>query len=340
MNEYMVTHGPARAHRPQRGLAHAAVHAEAACKENEEFMWRPRRPPDRRVHRHAASSSHRAATASPSPCSSSPTCSASPKRTTALPRELSGCPSRRTAGDGRGCVGDDPLSFLLEPVRRVHRGPAPRAAQRRAHPARPRPRTPTGPPPTSTSVVRTATFLFAAGQDTTARLLAAALKHLAEHPELQDELRADRERIPNFVEEVLRDREPGARPTSASPAHDHASPASTSRPGRRSMLLNGAANRDPRPLRVPRTSSASTARTRSEHLAFGRGIHSCPGGPLLARRGPRQHRAHPRPHPRHPPRPRSTTARPATRRSSYEPTWILRGLNELHLEFDAGGGAP
>ena len=48
---------------------------------------------------------------------------------------------------------------------------------------------PDGTTPDVTSVVRTATFLFAAGQETTARLLAAALKHLAEHPELQDELR-------------------------------------------------------------------------------------------------------------------------------------------------------
>ena len=63
---------------------------------------------------------------------------------------------------------------------------------------------PDGAIPDVTSVVRTATFLFAAGQETTARLLAAALKHLAEHPEMQDELRANREQIPSFLEEVLR----------------------------------------------------------------------------------------------------------------------------------------
>ena len=49
---------------------------------------------------------------------------------------------------------------------------------------------PDGTTPDVISVVRTATFLFAAGQETTARLLAAALKYLAEHPELQDELRS------------------------------------------------------------------------------------------------------------------------------------------------------
>ncbi len=67
---------------------------------------------------------------------------------------------------------------------------------------------PDGNTPEVTAVVRTATFLFAAGQETTARLLAAALKHLAEHPELQDELRANRDRISDFLEEVLRTESP------------------------------------------------------------------------------------------------------------------------------------
>jgi cytochrome P450 len=63
---------------------------------------------------------------------------------------------------------------------------------------------PDGTTPPVTSVVRTATFLFAAGQETTARLLASALKHLAEHAELQDQLRADKDLIPDFIDEVLR----------------------------------------------------------------------------------------------------------------------------------------
>ena len=81
--------------------------------------------------------------------------------------------------------------------------------------------------------MRTATFLFAAGQETTARLLAAALKHLAEHPELQDELRDDREQIPNFLEEVLRVESPVKTDFRLDPAHHDASAASTSRPARR-----------------------------------------------------------------------------------------------------------
>ena len=49
---------------------------------------------------------------------------------------------------------------------------------------------PDGSTPDVMAVVRTSTFLFAAGQETTARLLASALKQLALHPELQGELRA------------------------------------------------------------------------------------------------------------------------------------------------------
>ena len=60
---------------------------------------------------------------------------------------------------------------------------------------------PDGTTPDVTAVVRTATFLFAAGQETTARLLAVGLKYLCEYPDLQDELRAHPERIPDFIEE-------------------------------------------------------------------------------------------------------------------------------------------
>src|SRR3954454_18885492 len=63
---------------------------------------------------------------------------------------------------------------------------------------------PDGSTPDVMAVVRSATFLFAAGQETTARLLAAALKYLAEHPEMQDELREHPDRIPAFIEESLR----------------------------------------------------------------------------------------------------------------------------------------
>jgi cytochrome P450 len=63
---------------------------------------------------------------------------------------------------------------------------------------------PDGSRPEVIDVVRPATFLFAAGQETTARLLGAAMLIIAERPDLQQQLREDRSRIPAFIEETLR----------------------------------------------------------------------------------------------------------------------------------------
>src|SRR5205823_4546027 len=121
-------------------------------------------------------------------------------------------------------------------------------------------------------------FLFAAGQETTARLLAAALKYLAENPRVQDELRHHKERIPEFVEETLRVESPvkadfrlARRTTTLGGVEVKA--------GTPVMLLNGAANRDPRQYECPEKFDIDRAGVRT-HIAFGRGAHSCPGGPL------------------------------------------------------------
>ena len=189
---------------------------------------------------------------------------------------------------------------------------------------------PDGSTPDVMSVVRTATFLFAAGQETTARLLATALKYLTEYPELQDELRTHRERIPNFIEEALRIESPvkadfrlARRATTIGGVDIPA--------GTPVVLLNGAANRDPRRFECPAEFKLDRANTK-EHIAFGRGIHSCPGAPLARAEGRislerildrmrdiRLSEEHHGP--------------AGARRFEYEPTWVLRGLRELHIEF-------
>ena len=63
---------------------------------------------------------------------------------------------------------------------------------------------PDGSTPEVIDVVRIAANLFAAGQETTVRLLGTALLLIAERPELQQLLRGHPEHIPNFVEELLR----------------------------------------------------------------------------------------------------------------------------------------
>ena len=189
---------------------------------------------------------------------------------------------------------------------------------------------PDGTIPPVSSVVRTATFLFAAGQETTARLLGAALKHLCEHPELQDQVRANNELIPDLLEEVLRVESPvktdfrlAQRTTTIGGVDIKA--------GTPVMLLNGAVNRDPERFECPHDFRIDRDNAAS-HLAFGRGAHSCPGGPLARAEGrislerilDRMHdirlsEEHHGP--------------PGARRFHYEPTWVLRGLTELHLEF-------
>ena len=64
---------------------------------------------------------------------------------------------------------------------------------------------PDGSLPEVIDVVRVAANLFAAGQETTVRLLGAAFQLIAERPEIQDLLRANPSlAITGFVEECLR----------------------------------------------------------------------------------------------------------------------------------------
>ena len=112
---------------------------------------------------------------------------------------------------------------------------------------------PDGSLPEVIDVVRVAANLFAAGQETTVRLLASALQLLGERPELQELLRAERDRIPNFVEEMLRFESPIKGDFRLSRVATTVGgvdiPAGTT-----VMVLNGAANRDPRRFERPTSS--------------------------------------------------------------------------------------
>ncbi|WP_299561611.1 cytochrome P450 [uncultured Mycolicibacterium sp.] len=189
---------------------------------------------------------------------------------------------------------------------------------------------PDGSTPPVIEVVRSATFLFAAGQETTAKLLTAALRILGDRPDLQQTLRADRSRIPTFIEETLRMDAPvkstfrlAKRPTEVGPVQV--------KPGEIVMVCPGAVNRDPRRFTEPHEFQLDRKNVR-EHIAFGRGAHSCPGAPLARVEG------------------RVSLERildrmadiaidadqhgPAEdRHYTYEPTYILRGLTELHITF-------
>ena len=198
---------------------------------------------------------------------------------------------------------------------------------------------PDGSLPEVIDVVRVAANLFAAGQETTVRLLSTALKIIAEQPELQQQLRDERERIPNFVEEALRIESPVkgdfrlARVATTVGGVDI--PAGTT-----VMVLNGAANRDPRHFDDPDTFDVARGNARQQ-LAFGRGIHTCPGAPLARAEGrvaierildrTTDIRISERHH-----------GPSDARRYQYVPTFILRGLSRLHLELTPAdrAGAP
>jgi len=189
---------------------------------------------------------------------------------------------------------------------------------------------PDGTTPEVIDVVRVAANLFAAGQETTVRLLGSALQLIAEDPELQQLLRRDRHRIPNFVEETLRMESPIkgdfrlTRVPSTVGGVDL--PAGTT-----VMLVNAAANRDPRRFDDPRTFDIDRENAR-HHLAFGRGIHTCPGAPL-ARTEARVsiERLLDRTREIHISEDHHGPA--GARRYHYVPTFILRGLTRLHLEL-------
>ena len=194
---------------------------------------------------------------------------------------------------------------------------------------------PDGSTPELLEVVRPATFLFAAGQETVTKLLSAAVQTLGDRPEYQQLLRDKPELIPAFIEEALRTQSPtkvdfrlARKTTTLGGVHIKA--------GTVLMLCLGAANRDPRKFPEPNEFDVGRPNVR-EHIAFGRGIHTCAGAPLARVEGViTVHRLLDRM--------RDITISedahgPAGKRHyAYEPTFLLRGLTELHIEFTAVTG--
>jgi len=193
---------------------------------------------------------------------------------------------------------------------------------------------PDGRVPEPIEVARIASNMFTAGQETTVRLIGAALRRIADDPELQARLRASPELIPRFVEETLRIEGPirgefrlclkttelGGVPIPA---------------GTTIMVTNGAANRDPRQFECPAQFRVQRENAR-RHIAFGYGVHTCPGAPLARSEA------------------RITIERlldrtddiriseaahgPAgARHYDYMPTYMFTGLVDLHLEFTVRG---
>jgi cytochrome P450 len=184
--------------------------------------------------------------------------------------------------------------------------------------------------PDVTDIVKLGMFMFGAGQDTSAKLLSNAIRYIVDEPGLQEQLRADPSLIPALLEEVLR-LEGSTKQTARLARKDtticgHPIPAGTS------LLLSlAAANRDPKRWENPNAFVLNRPKIK-EHLAFGRSAHTCAGAPLArvevrvilekflsqtshididdSKHGPK-----------------------GARRLNYEPSFIIRGLSELHLKL-------
>jgi cytochrome P450 len=189
---------------------------------------------------------------------------------------------------------------------------------------------PDGSQPAIADVVRVASLLFGAGQDTTATLLGNAVRIVADDAHLQQRLRHDSSLIPAFIEEVLRFNGP-VKSTFRLARKPVTLGGVEIAPGTTVMITTAAANRDPVKFEDPNSFIPGRARGK-EHLSFGRGIHTCPGASLarsqarislellLARfaeieidqdaHGPR-----------------------GERHFTYHPTYVFRTLTALHLRF-------
>jgi cytochrome P450 len=176
---------------------------------------------------------------------------------------------------------------------------------------------------TSDEVLFTLLLFLGAGMHTTAGQIGTTLKLLLERPAVLAALRAHPSLIPNATEEALRfegslqaEHRIVRVPFELSGARVQA--------GDRVILVNGAANRDPRIFTDPDVFDIRRPNAR-DHLTFGRGIHVCLGAALarieiqvaletlLARLPGLRSAGRPR----------------------YQPYDRLRGLAELRVEWDA-----
>jgi cytochrome P450 len=243
--------------------------------------------------------------------------------------ELIGAPPSQVEGDAVHKVGPDPLIFMkprfdeylrdrLENPRQDLMSELVQATFK------------DGSRPNFDTVSGLARFLFGAGQDTTSRLIAMAILILGEEPDLQQRLRREPGRIPDFIEEVLRydapvkvayrlamvDTEVAGTPVQA---------------GTLLTVCYNAASNDPAHFDHPEKFDIDRPHVR-DHMGFGRGVHGCLGAPLgrmesriaierlLARVNDIQISEE-----HHGPA--------GARQYRFEPTYTFRSLAELHIEF-------
>ncbi len=175
-----------------------------------------------------------------------------------------------------------------------------------------------------------ASGLFAAGHETTVRLIGYMFQALGESPALQEQLRSERDLLPTFIEECLRLSTPIQADFRLAKKRATLGGLEVA-PGTNVMVMPAAANRDPRKFENPNELRLDRTNSR-HHLSFGSGIHSCAGAPLARTEAriaaelllDRLHDI------------RISTEHhgPAgARRWKHPETFIVHGVEHLHLEF-------
>jgi cytochrome P450 len=189
---------------------------------------------------------------------------------------------------------------------------------------------PDGSQPDAMEIVRLGTFLFGAGQDTSAKLLGNAMKFIIDEPGLQQKLRENPSLIPAMLEEVLRLE--GSTKMTARLARKDTHVGDLQVPsGTKVMLALAAGNRDPRRWENPQAFVLDRPRIK-EHLAFGRGAHVCVGAPL-ARVEVRVIIEKFLEHTSNIEMVTDKHGPAGGRHMDYDSSFIIRGLSELHLKL-------
>jgi cytochrome P450 len=133
-----------------------------------------------------------------------------------------------------------------------------------------------GRPTTMDEMEDYAVLLFIAGLDTVVNGMGLTMKHLATHPDLQDQLRNNPAIIPEAVEEMLR------RYTFTVPvrrvAKDVTYEGAPMKANERVLMYDPAADLDPK--KFPNPSEFDLNREDKTHIAFGAGPHRCLGSHL------------------------------------------------------------
>jgi cytochrome P450 len=167
--------------------------------------------------------------------------------------------------------------------------------------------------------------LLVAGNETTTNLIGNAMLLLLERPEHMAALRADRTKIPGLIEEVLRFESPVQglyrRTKIATELGGVAIPA-----GARLVLMYASANRDEAHFASADRFDPARENAR-EHLGFGGGIHYCLGAPLARMESRIAFETILE-------RTRAIRLAPGLNDFTHTPSFALRGLKVLHIEFD------